>query len=93
MIFLSLQVTADAEGGFTGVWGRLATNKHAPGIYRRIACRYPTANFLSLAISAIHLGSKLGFCCAGSKQMKSAVITSLLFWGFLISPKFFRNRG
>ena len=26
--------------GFTGVWGRSATNKHAPGIYRRIACRY-----------------------------------------------------
>ena len=24
--------------GFTGVWGRSATNKHAPGIYRRIAC-------------------------------------------------------
>ena len=26
--------------GFTGVWGRSATNKHAPGIYRRIACHY-----------------------------------------------------
>ena len=26
--------------GFTGVWGRLAPNKHAPGIYRRIACHY-----------------------------------------------------
>ncbi len=26
--------------GFTGVWGRSATNKHAPGIYRGIACRY-----------------------------------------------------
>lgn len=26
--------------GFLGVWGRTATNKHAPGIYRRIACRY-----------------------------------------------------
>ena len=24
----------------TGAWGRSATNKHAPGIYRRIACRY-----------------------------------------------------
>ena len=24
--------------GFTGVWGRLATNKRAPGIYRCIAC-------------------------------------------------------
>ncbi len=39
MIFLSLRVTADAEGGlkkpgalapgFTGVWGRSATNKRA----------------------------------------------------------------
>ena len=26
--------------GFTGVWGRSATNKHAPGIYRRIACQF-----------------------------------------------------
>lgn len=26
--------------GFAGVWGRLATNKRAPGIYRRIACRF-----------------------------------------------------
>ncbi|SFG94978.1 hypothetical protein SAMN05660211_04489 [Enterocloster clostridioformis] len=26
--------------GFTGVWGRSATNKRAPGIYRVIACRY-----------------------------------------------------
>jgi len=26
--------------GFTGVWGRPATNKQAPGIYRGIACRY-----------------------------------------------------
>ena len=24
----------------TGVWGRTATNKRAPGIYRRIACHY-----------------------------------------------------
>ena len=24
----------------TGAWGRSATNKHAPGIYRRIACCY-----------------------------------------------------
>ena len=49
MIFLSLRVTADAEGGlktgrkcarFYRGLGASATNKHAPGIYRRIACRY-----------------------------------------------------
>ena len=50
MIFLSLRVTADAEGGLKnrahqrpvlqGFGGRLATNKHVPGIYRRIACHY-----------------------------------------------------
>jgi len=54
MIFLPLRVTADAKGGLkgqaqmrpvlTGVWGRLATNKQAPGIYRGIACRYLRAD-------------------------------------------------
>ena len=49
MIFLSLRVTADAGGGlkirahqrpdYRGL-GAAATNKHAPGIYPRIACRY-----------------------------------------------------
>ena len=33
----------------TGVWGRSATNKHAPGIYRRSACRYSKQHFYNLS--------------------------------------------
>ena len=50
MVFFSLRVKADAEGGLKnrahlrpvlqGVGGGRATNKHAPGIYPRLACRY-----------------------------------------------------
>ena len=48
--------------GFTGVWGRSATNKHAPGIYRRIACRYyrtsPIASTIPLYL-CLNLSDKL----------------------------------
>lgn len=48
--------------GFTGVWGRSATNKHAPGIYRRIACHYyrtsPKASTILLYFS-FNLSDKL----------------------------------
>ena len=49
MIFLSLRVTADAEGGLKGPaqlrrslrgLGGVSHQQAAPGIYRCIACRY-----------------------------------------------------
>ncbi len=52
-----------AAPGFTGVWGRSATNKRAPGIYRRIACRYLfhgiscSAQFHLQSRQQVHLGA------------------------------------
>jgi len=41
--------------GFTGVWGRSATNKRAPGKYRGIACRYNKTTNTALVTFALKL--------------------------------------
>ena len=57
MIFLSLRVTADAEGGLKGParprrslrgLGGVSHQQASAGIYRRIACRYFTRYTLPL---------------------------------------------
>ena len=45
-----LKRTSAVAPVLTGVWGRSATNKHVPGIYRRIACPC-YRKFLILAVT------------------------------------------
>ncbi len=58
-----LQKPGATAPGFTRVWGRPATNKRAPGIYRRIACRYlfhgisRSAQFHLRSRQQVHLGA------------------------------------
>ena len=62
MIFLSLRVTAAAEGGLKGParprrslrgLGGVSHQQASAGIYRRIACRYTTIKILS-SIASFH---------------------------------------
>ena len=56
--------------GFTGVWGRSATNKHAPGIYRRIACHYYRTLVLHPMLSANLLLQSIKF--RGGKELSKS---------------------
>ena len=66
----------------TGVWGRSATNKHAPGIYRRIACCCYQDRFLLLPTS--FLCYSFYFRCFWSPVKRQITWSSMIMIGLLV---------
>ena len=103
MIFLSLRVTADAEGGlknrahlrpvlqgFGGGQPPTSTRQVYTGAL--LAATQPLT-FYRLQFPLFIMVASWDFAALAVSRSESAVITSLMFWGFLISHKFFRKRG
>ncbi len=101
-IFLSLRVTADAEGGlknrahlrpvlqgFGGDQPPTSTRRVYTGAL--LATTQPLT-FYRLQFPLFIMVASWDFAVLAASRSERAVIASLLFWELLISSKYFRNR-